>query len=68
MESKPCSGLTIWLGTQSLGEAFPPIFRLVCHKEELISEVLSRRTESHQWVRNFRKRLYDWENDLLIEL
>lgn len=60
--------LDTWLGNQSLAEAFPPIFRLVCQQEELLNVVLSRRFQSHDWGIQLRRRLYDWEKDIMDEL
>lgn len=57
-----------WLDNQSLTEAFPSIFRLVCNQGELLSDVLERRAKIHQWEFQFRRRFFDWEIDRWMDL
>lgn len=62
------AAMDVWLGSQSLVVAFPPIFRVICKQNETLGEVLSKRAESHNWEFQLRRRLFSWEQDLMNEL
>lgn len=57
-----------WLGNQSLADAFPSIFRIICNHKELLCDVLKRRAQLRQWEFQFRRRFFDWESDTWNEL
>lgn len=57
-----------WLGTPCLAETYPSLFRMVRCKDDLLSQVIARKADSNQWDLQFRRRLYDWEVEILTEL
>lgn len=57
-----------WLNESCLAVAFPTIFRLITNKEESLNEVLSRKEDIMHWEFQFRRRLYQWEEEALLAL
>lgn len=49
----------IWLNDTCLANSF----QNNCNKSESVEEVLGRNLETHQWTFQFRRRLYDWEEE-----
>lgn len=58
----------MWLGSASLSITFPTLFRVLCNKDDKLSDVLSRKAEVQQWIFQFRRGLYVWELEKLEEL
>ncbi|WJX14094.1 hypothetical protein P8452_04402 [Trifolium repens] len=62
---------TKWLGDLSLAEAFPRLFSLSNHKDDVVSNFLVREGDDCSWAFSWRRNLFRWEEELvggLLEL
>jgi hypothetical protein len=62
---------TKWLGDLSLVEAFPRLFSLSNHKDDVVSNFLVREGDDCSWAFSWRRNLFRWEEELvggLLEL
>jgi hypothetical protein len=58
----------IWIGNTSLQEKFPRLFSISSQKDETVARLQNRVTGSARWDFVWRRRLLQWETNLLDEL
>jgi hypothetical protein len=58
----------IWIENTSLQEKFPRLFSISSQKDETVARLQNRVTGSARWDFVWRRRLLQWETNLLDEL
>ncbi|KAL7193860.1 hypothetical protein ACSBR2_025489 [Camellia fascicularis] len=57
-----------WTGGVSLKESFPRLFRLSNEKDGTLRDYADKRGNSENWVISFRRALFQWEQEELLNL
>jgi hypothetical protein len=58
----------IWVGDSSLKNRFPRLFSISSQKEASVADVRNLGTEVNNWGLLWRRRLFVWEENLVVEL
>jgi hypothetical protein len=57
-----------WIGDAPLALAFPRLYSLSNHKENMVSDFVSWNGDNRNWCFSWRRNLFQWEEDSVVVL